>query len=254
MGVGCNHKGANIQRGLRLAGHPVNIGLYQRLDTFHKQFLGNGRNTQTVAGIVHTAGIVIRAEQLHAAVSGAICLHALKHFLRIVEHHSGRVQFQRSIGYDAGIVPAFAGLIVEQEHVVGEIFAEAQTLCVGFHFGLCGFGDLDGFHDQGLLNIDCIQLHILQTNREYSGNYSSVKFNAQWSICCFFTLYRKKVCADAVIRPRHPLPPHRRCHPQEWYNFRPFPRRGSSEPKDGGLQHPDTRCTPRIFPCPAHCA
>ena len=150
MSVGGDNKGADIQGGLRLGGHPVGVHADQRFDGLHKQILGHGGDAQTLAGVVHAAGVVIGAEKLHTAIGGAVGLHALKNLLRVVEHHGGGVQLQRSIGNDTGVVPAFAGLVIKQEHMVGKIFAEPQRLGVGLGLKLSRFGDFD-FHGKGLL-------------------------------------------------------------------------------------------------------
>ena len=92
-------------------------------------------------------GVALRAEQLDFVLRGAVGLHALKALLGVVKHHGGGVQGQGAVGHDAGVVPALALVIVHDEHMVGEDFAEAQLALVG-GLGLRGggFGDLDIQH------------------------------------------------------------------------------------------------------------
>ena len=56
-----------------------------------------------------------------------------KHSLRIVEHQRGGIQYQRLIGDDAGVMPAFALVIIHDEHMVRKDMAEAQS-AGGFFF------------------------------------------------------------------------------------------------------------------------
>ena len=106
-------------------------------------------DAQTVGRILKTLGVAVRAEQLHGVVSGAVGLHALKDLLCVVEHHGSGVQFKGAVGDDAGIVPALALGVIHDEHMVGELFAEAELRLIG---GLClgrsRAGDLDIQHSE----------------------------------------------------------------------------------------------------------
>ena len=69
---------------------------------------------------VQPARVVRQAEQPHAAVLAAERLQPVEDRLAVVQHAGGRIQGERPVGHDARIVPAFALVVVHQEHVVGE--------------------------------------------------------------------------------------------------------------------------------------
>ena len=54
-------------------------------------------------------------------------LHALEDLLRVVQHRGRRVQRERAVGLDPGVVPARVGGPLDGEHVVGEVDAEARV-------------------------------------------------------------------------------------------------------------------------------
>lgn len=113
---------------------------------------GDLRDAQTLLGVVHAAGVAVRAEQLDLAVSGTVGLHALEALLSVVEYHGGGVQLQRTIGDDPGIMPALTGIVIHDEHVIGKYLSETQlTLVGGFGLGRGSLGDLDIQHLDTLL-------------------------------------------------------------------------------------------------------
>ena len=185
IGVGCvnaqagvrgDDKGTDIQGSIRLGGHPVGVHLDQGLDTLHKQVLRDLGDAQALTGVVHAAGVVIGTEQLHAAVGSAVGLHTLKHFLGVMEHHAGRLQLQRSVGNDTGVMPTLACLVIEQEHMVGEHLAEFQSLGIGLGFGCGRFRDFDGFHCKRPPMYD----HVAHIMYQVILDYSSVTADVQW--------------------------------------------------------------------------
>ena len=95
---------------------------------------------------LHAPGVFLRAEQQHAAVRGAVRLHALEALLRVVEHQRGGVQRQRMVRLDAGRVPAAALGVIHDEHMVGVMAAEAQIFFVRLRLRRGGFGNPDLFH------------------------------------------------------------------------------------------------------------
>jgi hypothetical protein len=48
-----------------------------------------------------------------------------------VEDHGRGFEGYLAVGNDAGIVPALTGVVVHEEHMVGEILAEAQLVRLG---------------------------------------------------------------------------------------------------------------------------
>ncbi|MPM71257.1 hypothetical protein SDC9_118220 [bioreactor metagenome] len=141
---GGDGEGADVQGRTLGMGNPVLLNLHQSLDGLHKILHRNLGDAQTILGVVHTAGVAVRAEQLNLVFGGAIGLHALKALLRIMEHHGGRVKGDGSIRDDAGIVPALASGIVHDKHVVGKGLTKTQ---LGLVRGLCLWGS-------GLRNFD----------------------------------------------------------------------------------------------------
>ena len=150
-GIGGNNKGTDIQGGARLAGNPVFLHLYQRLDGVQRHVLRQGGDAQTLTGVVEPAHIVHGTEELHAAVGPAVGLHPLKDLLGVVEHHGGGVQPEGPIGHDPSVVPALSGIIVHQEHMVGEGVPENQRLGVGLGFQVLGILNGELVHMDDLL-------------------------------------------------------------------------------------------------------
>ena len=149
--IGGDAERTDIQRCTVRMGHPIPVDVHQRLDGLDEVLRRDVGHAQTVGGIVEPVGVAVRAEQLHAAIGGAVGLHALKNFLRVVEHRGGRVHGQRAVGDDAGIMPALACGVVHEEHMVGENFAETQlafVLRLGFRRG--GTGNFDVQHNHTL--------------------------------------------------------------------------------------------------------
>ena len=97
--------------------------------------------------VVHPADTVHGAEQLDGAVIGAVGLQALKDLLGVVEHLGRRIDLEGSIGDDAGVVPALAGVIVHDEHMIGHALAEHQSGGLGLLLQSLSAGDLDLLHN-----------------------------------------------------------------------------------------------------------
>ena len=93
-------------------------------------------------------------------------MSAVKDLLCVVEHHGSGVQFKGAVGDDAGIVPALALGVIHDEHMVGELFAEAELRLIG---GLClgrsRAGDLDIQHSEfpSFLLCACARFPALRT-------------------------------------------------------------------------------------------
>lgn len=129
-------------------GHPVTVHVHQGLNSLDVVLHGDLGDAQTVGRILEALCVAVRAEQLHGVVSSAVSLHALKDLLSIVEHDGSRVQLKGAVGDDAGVVPAFALGVVHDEHMVGELLAEAQIVLVRLLLGSSGTGDLDIQHSE----------------------------------------------------------------------------------------------------------
>ena len=121
--------------------------LCQRLNGLNVVLHRDLGDAQTVGGVLETLCVAVRAEQLDGIIGRAVCLHALKDLLSVVEHDSSRVQFKGAVGDNAGIVPAFALGVIHHEHMVGELLAKTQIALVRLCLRSSGTGDLDIQHD-----------------------------------------------------------------------------------------------------------
>ena len=146
-GVQADHKGTDVQGGILLVGDPVPLQLDQLRDAGQGQILGDLGQGDTLSRVVHPADIVHGAEQLDGAVIGAVGLQALKDLLGVVEHLGRRIDLEGSIGDDAGVVPALAGVIVHDEHMIGHALAEHQSGGLGLLLQSLSAGDLDLLHN-----------------------------------------------------------------------------------------------------------
>ena len=153
-GVQTDHEGTDIQGGVLLIGDPVLLQLDQLHDTGQSQLVGDIGHTQTVSGVVQTLDIAVGTEQLDGAVGGAVSLHALENFLAVMQDLGSGVDLQRTVGDDAGIVPALTLVIVHDEHMIGHVLAEYQSGSFGLFLQSGGTGDLDLLHSECLLIID----------------------------------------------------------------------------------------------------
>ena len=118
----------DVERGIRLGRDPVLFDFDQRLDGGEEVFLRNLRDAQTLGGAVETAGVFDRAEEQDFALFIAVGLHALKNLLCVVEDDRCRRELKIGEGNNARIVPALPLVIVHEEHVIGKILAERNTV------------------------------------------------------------------------------------------------------------------------------
>ena len=102
-----------------------------------KRLLGHRRHGQALGAAGEAGGVGLRAEGGDAAVGLGVGLEALEDRLRVVQDRGGRVQLQRRVGGQPGVVPALPGLVAGDEHAVGEVPAEAR---VGQHLRALGVG------------------------------------------------------------------------------------------------------------------
>ena len=145
--VVCKHEGTDIQGSTVGMGHPVTVHIHQRLNGLNVVLHRDLGDAQTVGGVLETLCVAVRTEQLDGIIGRAVCLHALKDLLSVVEHDSSRVQFKGAVGDNAGIVPAFALGVIHHEHMVGELLAKTQIALVRLCLRSSGTGDLDIQHD-----------------------------------------------------------------------------------------------------------
>ena len=89
----------------------------------------DSRHAETVAGYLEPAGVHVRPEDPHPAVTASKRLHALEHRLPVVQRRIARLELDRAVGDDAG-PPPLPVLPVHAEHVIAEDIAEPEVVVV----------------------------------------------------------------------------------------------------------------------------
>jgi hypothetical protein len=87
--------------------------------------------------------VVVQAECANSAVCSTKRLEAVEHGLRVVQHGGGRLESERLVGNDSGVVPPAFGLEVHHEDVIREVPAEAQRIFRGLGLEGRRFPDRD---------------------------------------------------------------------------------------------------------------
>ena len=131
--IGGEQERADIQARTGIGGNPVLIELDNGADALERLIGVDAGQADTVAGLVQAGHVVPRTEQLHAeyahlAVGTAVGLQTLKDLGAVVEDARGGGEGNGAVGDDAGIMPALGVRVVHNEHVVGEVVAEAQLV------------------------------------------------------------------------------------------------------------------------------
>ncbi len=121
-----DHEGAEVQAGLRRRRHPRGIDRDQLPQRFDEQVHRQLRQRQALRRALQAPAVGVRAEGPDRTVGMAVGLDALEDLLAVVQHRGGRIQRQRAVGADLGIVPALLAVPFDGDHVVGEGVAEAR--------------------------------------------------------------------------------------------------------------------------------
>ena len=125
-GLGGEHERPHVEALLaRRLRHPALVGADQGVDGGHEVLDREHRQRQPLRGADHPGRVLLRAEGPDRAVRVAVGLHALEDLLRVVQDGGRGVQRERGVRRDAGVVPALLGGPLGDEHVVGEVPAEA---------------------------------------------------------------------------------------------------------------------------------
>lgn len=142
-GVCRENERTNIEGSTLIGGNPVLVNGNDGLDGL-KNICGiETRYAETVTGIVHTFDIFVGTEKLNTAVLATICLQTLEQLLCIVEYHCRGFERNRCVGNDTGIVPALLNGIIHKEHMIREIFTEAELAVIRLYFRRCCSFDSD---------------------------------------------------------------------------------------------------------------
>ena len=127
--------------------NPVLVDLNELVKCLEGVLLVDLGDNQTLSGNVHSLEVLFGTEELNISGGSPVGFHALKDLLTIVEDHSRRHKFDRTVGHDSCVMPALTNVIVHDEHVVGEDMTEAQLGFVSrLLLGICRFFDSD-IHD-----------------------------------------------------------------------------------------------------------
>ena len=158
--IRCNDERTNIKRSAGTARNPICVNGDERLDRIEEIIGRDLRDAKSSVGVVCTLDVLVRAEQTNAAVCAFISLHALEHFLAVVENHSGRIKDDRLIRHDLRIVPTLLRVIFHHIHVICKDFTETELAFVcRLRFRRSGTLNLDFLHQKTLLS--CLLIHIL---------------------------------------------------------------------------------------------
>ena len=84
-------------------------------------------NAQTIRRAVESGEIIIRAEKLNVSVRCFVGFGAFKNFLSVMQDRAGRIKGNRSVGFNAGVMPAFPFGVVHRKHIIGENRTERKV-------------------------------------------------------------------------------------------------------------------------------
>ena len=128
--LGCNDERTDIQAGAFLMRYPVLIDRDQRLDRLDEILSRERGQAHAVVGVDHALGVFVRAEQLDRAVRRAVGFQALKRLHRVMEYHCRGIERQRRIWDDARVMPALLFIVIDDQHMIGIVIAEAKAVFV----------------------------------------------------------------------------------------------------------------------------
>ena len=151
MRLGRDDERTDVKAGALSVRNPVLIELDDRLDCLNEILYRQARQAHTMVGVDHALCVLVGTEQLDGAVRGAVGLQTLKGLHCVMENHRCRIELERLIRYDAGVVPALFLIVVDDQHMIGIMHAETEialvrlslrssgTLCCDLQHGLSLF-------------------------------------------------------------------------------------------------------------------
>ena len=124
--------------------HPILFNRNNFLNRLHKILHRQARQAHAVIGVNHALRIFVRPEQLDRTIGRAVGFHALERLHRVMQDHGCRIDLKRLIRYDTRVVPALLLIVVDDQHVIGIIDAEAEAVFIrlGLFVGCELFFDL----------------------------------------------------------------------------------------------------------------
>lgn len=144
-GAAAHQQGAQVKRSLALRRNEIGVGAHGLLDAADEQVLGGSDHGHACSAGGHAVGVAIGAEEDNAALGAALCLHALKNGLSVVECLGGRVHGQRAVGLKLALRPcAVLNVVGSEEHVLPDVGkAKPERVPVDFRLAsgqLCAWG------------------------------------------------------------------------------------------------------------------
>ena len=140
-------------------GDPLLVEQDQFLQRLQEELLVDLGHAEPLRRDVHPPDIFHRPEEEDGAAFSPVGLHPLEDLLGVVEAHGRRIELERPVGFDQGVMPAPAGVVGHGEEMIGEDLSEAQFRFIGgFRLPLFrrGLNNLD-FHCR-LLNANTLEM------------------------------------------------------------------------------------------------
>jgi hypothetical protein len=145
-----DHRGPDVERRTDRRRDPLAVDVDQGRPRLQDQVGIDGRDAHALGRPVEPGDVLVGTEQPDLAVPAAEPLQALEERLAVVQDGGRRIERERSVGLDPGVVPALLLLEVRDEHVIGEHVAEGQVLVLRPVLPLCRARDPDrlSHHEQ----------------------------------------------------------------------------------------------------------
>ena len=133
--LGAEHEGTDVKRGAGRGGDPLRLQLDELGERVQHDVDVELRHAQPLRTSVHADEVVAGTEHRDLAIRVLISLQSLKDALTVMERAAGGIDAEVLIGDDLGLGPtALCRVILHDEHMVGEVFAESELGEIGFLF------------------------------------------------------------------------------------------------------------------------
>ena len=147
--VVAEHEGTQIKRGALLVRSPILLALDKVKKHLHSKILGDLGQTKPFRRVVHPADVLNGTEKLDFTIRATVRLETFKDLGAIVERGTGGMDRKVLKRNDASVVPALVGGVVHDEHMIGKILAETESVLRRHGLRIRGFNKFD-FHNFSL--------------------------------------------------------------------------------------------------------
>ncbi len=135
-----DHDRPDIERRALAVRCPAMLQPHQFHDRLHVRLLVHRGHSDARRRAVEALGVLLDPEQVQVAVGSAIGLGAVEHHLPAVEYLGRRIERERLVRTDGGVVPAALRRVALREHAIGEHASEPQLRGQGLRNGIaCRF-------------------------------------------------------------------------------------------------------------------